>query len=111
MISAVDSRIVIVLTTLSADADADALAQTLIEERLVACVNVLPVKTVYGWKGKIERSPEQQVLLKTTAGRVQALETRLLQLHGYEVPEFLVVRVDAAADTYRDWVRDWVGGE
>ncbi len=101
MSSAVDSRIVIVLTTLGADADAAALAKTLIEERLVACVNIMPMTTVYCWKGKIEHNPEQQLFIKTTAARVEELETRLLQLHRYEVPEFLVVRVDASTEIYR----------
>ena len=109
MSSVVDSRIVIVLTTLGADVDAAALAKILIEERLVACVNIMPMTTVYCWKGKIEHNPEQQLLIKTTASRVEDLETRLLELHRYEVPEFLVIRVDASTEVYRDWVRSWVG--
>jgi len=107
--TAVDSRIVIVLTTLGADTDAAALAKTLIEERLVACVNIMPMTTVYCWKGKIEHNPEQQLLIKTTAAKVEDLETRLMELHRYEVPEFLVIRVDASTEVYRDWVRTWVG--
>ena len=100
-----DPRIVIVLTTLGADADAAALARTLVDERLAACVNVMPVMTsVYRWKGKVESDREQQLAIKTTAAQVGALEARLRALHPYEVPEFLVVPVDGASGAYRDWL-------
>jgi periplasmic divalent cation tolerance protein len=98
------SETAIVLTTLGADGDAAALARTLVEERLAACVNVLPPMTsVYRWKGQIEQDREQQLIIKTTAGRVPALEARLRTLHPYELPEFLVL--DAAAGAaYGTWV-------
>lgn len=94
----------IVLTTLGADADAVVLARTLVEERLAACVNVLPGMTsIYRWKGQLEQDREQQLIIKTTAARVAALEARLRALHPYELPEFLVL--DAAAGAaYGAWV-------
>ena len=62
--------VVIVLTTLGADADAVALARVLVDERLAACVNILPPMTsVYRWKDAVEQDREQQVVMKTTAGR------------------------------------------
>jgi periplasmic divalent cation tolerance protein len=101
---------VVVLTTIGADADAAALARTLVEERLAACVNVLPPMTsVYRWKGQIEQDREQQMLIKTTAGRVAALEARLRTLHPYDVPEFLVIRVAGGSDAYLAWLRESAG--
>lgn len=101
---------VIVLTTIGADADAAVLARTLVQERLAACVNILPPMTsVYRWKGQIEQDREQQLLIKTTAGRVAALETRLRALHSYEVPEFLVIRVTGGSDAYLHWLRESAG--
>ncbi|OFW15265.1 MAG: hypothetical protein A3H29_19690 [Acidobacteria bacterium RIFCSPLOWO2_02_FULL_67_21] len=98
---------VIVLTTLGADADAAALARTLVDERLAACVNVLPPMTsTYRWKGAVEQAREQQVVIKTTAGRVAALEARLRQLHPYELPEFLVVRAAGGSGAYVGWIRE-----
>jgi periplasmic divalent cation tolerance protein len=96
----------IVLTTLGADADAAGLARTLVEEHLAACVNVLPPMTsVYRWTGQIEQDHEQQLIIKTTAVRVAALEARLRALHPYELPEFLVL--DAAASAaYAAWLRE-----
>ena len=86
------SRPVIVLTTLGAQTDAVAFARVLVEERLAACVNVLPeMASIYRWKGAIEEDREQQLLIKTTRDRVEALEARFHELHPYEVAEFLVI--------------------
>jgi periplasmic divalent cation tolerance protein len=100
------STVSIVLTTLGADADAAALARTLVEERLAACVNVLPPMTsIYRWQGKLEQDSEQQLVIKTSPDRVAALQARLRQLHPYELPEFLVLDA-SASDAYLAWVTD-----
>lgn len=110
MSSSESSPVVLVLTTLGADTDAAALARTLVDEHLAACVNVLPPMTsTYRWKGTVEQDREQQVLMKTTADRIPALEARLRQLHPYELPEFIVLgTADGSAAAYLDWVRDAV---
>ena len=108
MSSTAPPAIVLVLTTLGADADAAALARTLVEERLAACVNVLPVTSVYRWKGQVEQDREQQLVIKTTAGRVAALETRLRALHPYELPEFLVLPAGGGSAAYLLWVAESV---
>ena len=99
-----DSSVSIVLTTLGADADAATIARTLIDERLAACVNILPPMTsVYRWQGKVEQDREQQIVIKTAQDRVRALQARLRQLHPYELPEFLVLDA-TASDAYFAWV-------
>ena len=109
MSSATDFQAVIVLTTLGADADASALARTLVEERLAACVNVLPpMLSTYRWKGNVEQDREQQLIIKTAADRVTALEARLRALHPYEVPEFLVIRLAGGSDAYLSWLTEAV---
>ena len=95
---------VIVLTTIGADADALGLARTLVEERLAACVNVLPAMTsIYRWKGTVETDREQQLILKTRPETVPALEARLKALHPYELPEFVVLSA-AASVAYAAWL-------
>ena len=102
--------VVLVLTTLPADADGAAFARTLVEERLAACVNVLPVMTsVYRWKGTIEQDREQQLVIKTTAGRVGALKARVRALHPYDVPELLVIPTREGSVDYLAWVVESVG--
>ena len=76
------------LTTLTAGADAAALARTLVADRLAACVNILPVMaSIYRWQGGVEEEREQQLVIKTGGDRVAALAARLGALHPYEVPE------------------------
>lgn len=97
--------VVLVLTTIAAEADGPAFARTLVDEQLAACVNVLPPMTsVYRWKGQVESDREQQVVIKTTRERLAALETRVKELHTYEVPEFVVIAADAGSSAYLDWV-------
>ena len=97
------------LTTLTAGADAAALARTLVADRLAACVNILPVMaSIYRWQGGVEEEREQQLVIKTGGDRVAALAARLGALHPYEVPEFLVLRVSEGSDAYLRWVRDSV---
>ena len=97
---------ILVLTTMPADARADALAKALVEERLAACVNVhIPMTSTYRWHGAIEVEPERQVVIKTMRANLTALEARLRALHPYDVPEFIVL--DATAnDVYGTWIAE-----
>ena len=109
MTSAEDRSPVIVLTTLGAATDAAAFARVLVDERLAACVNVLPVMTsIYRWKGSVEEAREQPLVIKTTRDRVAALESRFHELHPYEVAEFLVIGPAEASAAYGAWLADSV---
>ena len=102
---------VIVLTTIGASTDPAALARTLVEERLAACVNVLPVMTsYYRWKGTVEEDREQQLIIKTTPSRLPALEARLRELHPYEIPELLVLPIVGGSSAYLAWLQESVAG-
>ena len=102
--------VVLVLTTIAAEADGAVLARTLVDERLAACVNVLPPMTsVYRWKGQVEQDREQQVIIKTTRDKLPALEARVKELHSYELPEFVVIAAGGGADAYLKWVEEAVG--
>ena len=61
--------------------------------------------SIYRWKGSVEQDREQQLLIKTTAGRIDALEARLRELHPYELPEFIVLGAEAS-EAYAEWVDD-----
>lgn len=101
------AAVVIVLTTWPASSDASAVARTLVDERLAACVNVLgQMQSTYRWKDGIETDAERQIVIKTTESRLAVLEERLRALHPYEIPEFLVFRADGGGDAYLAWVHD-----
>jgi len=102
------SDLILILTTMPDDDRADALARTLVDERLAACVNVHgPMASTYRWKGAVEREAERQVVIKTTRARLADVEARLRSLHPYELPEFVVLDVQAS-DAYGEWVSDAV---
>lgn len=97
---------VVVCTTLPAGADAVALGKILVGERLAACVTTQPgIRSIYRWRDAIEEDEEQQLLIKTTADRVESLGDRIRELHPYEVPEFLVLPVIGGGGAYLEWVR------
>jgi periplasmic divalent cation tolerance protein len=96
----------IVLTTAANPDEAALLAGTLVEERLAACATLIPgVQSIYHWEGQIESSSETLVLLKTAADQLPALETRLHELHSYQIPEFLVLDVIAGSHPYLEWLQ------
>jgi periplasmic divalent cation tolerance protein len=98
--------VVLVLSTAPADGDtAERIARTLVDERLAACVNVHgPMVSIYRWKGSVERDDERQLVIKTTRENVPSLESRLRDLHPYELPEFIVLSASGGSDQYLSWV-------
>ncbi len=81
------------------------IAQALVEERLAACVSLVPgVRSIYRWQGAIEDDQEVLLVIKTHVERFAALAERLCALHPYEVPELLALPVDAGLAPYLQWV-------
>jgi periplasmic divalent cation tolerance protein len=102
---------VLVMTTLPNDADAAAFGRALVEERLAACVNLLPpMHSVYRWEGQVEQETERQLIIKTTRDRTVALWDRVRELHPYEVPEFVVVPIVDGNDAYLRWIGESTRG-
>lgn len=84
---------------------AEQIVRTLVEERVVACGNIMPgLTSIYRWRGAVERDAEVLVILKTTAPAVPRLLERAPALHPYEVPEILVFAVHAGHGPYLDWL-------
>jgi periplasmic divalent cation tolerance protein len=97
---------VIVWTTVPGDgALGKTLAHTLVNERLAACVSVLPVMhSTYRWQDQVAEDTECQVIIKTRRGHIERIKERLRALHTYEVPELLVVPIVDGSSAYLDWV-------
>jgi periplasmic divalent cation tolerance protein len=89
------------------DAEAGArIARTLVEERLAACVNLVPgVRSIYRWEGAVQDDGEVLLVVKTAAGRAEALAARVREVHPYDVPEVLLLAVQGGSAPYLDWVR------
>lgn len=96
----------IVLTTV--DAGADELARSLVESRVAACVQVVPVRSYYRWQGELTESAEQLLVIKTLdAERVAGA---LAASHPYEVPEIVTLAVDAVNEPYLAWMHESCAG-
>ena len=89
------------------DADTAArLARSLVDERLAACVNLVPgVRSIYRWEGQVEEAGEVLLVAKTRADRAAALASRVRDLHPYDVPEVLELPAVGGSAAYLDWVR------
>ena len=84
-------------------ASARRLAETLVGERLAACVNRLPgVLSTYRWQGELSTDGEELLLIKTTVARFEALKLRLLELHPCELPELIALPVERGHAAYLD---------
>ena len=97
----------VVLTTAANPDEAARLGRALVEERLAACATLIPgVQSIYRWQGNVESATETLLLIKTGPEQLAALDARLHELHSYEVPEFLVLAIDAASQSYLDWMQE-----
>jgi periplasmic divalent cation tolerance protein len=100
-----DVSFVVVTSTLPSSDKAAEIARVLVREGLIACMSILPqVRSVYFWDGELCDAAEVMCIMKTRADRIDALCARLLTLHPYEVPEFLVLDVKTGYDPYLSWI-------
>ena len=95
----------LVLSNLPPDR-ADAIARTLIEEHLAACINLLPIRSVYRWKGAIERGDEVPLVLKTRADLFDEIALAVKRLHPYEMPSIVATELPLVERDYADWLAD-----
>ncbi|MDO4708736.1 MAG: divalent-cation tolerance protein CutA [Pseudomonadota bacterium] len=98
--------ILVCFNTCPTHASAEQIASTLVEERLAACVNIVPgLTSIYRWQGRIARDTEWLLIIKTRSEKLDALRARLLALHPYELPELVAVQAADGLPAYLDWVR------
>ena len=99
-------QVVVALTTCPDEASAQAVATALVQERLATCVNrISGVRSTYFWDARLQDEAEILLIIKTTAGRLDELRSRLSALHPYELPELLAIDVAGGNERYLDWVR------
>ncbi|MBZ5629798.1 MAG: divalent-cation tolerance protein CutA [Acidobacteriia bacterium] len=101
----------IVLTTAGTREEAGKIARALVERRLAACVNVVPIESVYRWKDNVENAQEWLLLVKTTAEAVDDVDTAIRELHSYELPECVVLPIEGGSEEYLEWMGENVGIE
>lgn len=100
---------IVVITSCGSAEEADRIAEALVAERLAACVQILPMRSVYRWQGAVERAEEWQLQIKTRAALADRVEARIRALHGYDLPEIIALPVTAGSADYVDWVEAETG--
>ena len=95
----------LVLSTVDTHQEAERIAQHLVEERLAACVNIVPkILSIYRWKGTLERATEHLMIIKTVEDRLPSLTHRIKELHPYEVPEVIAFSIQDGDPAYLEWI-------
>ena len=96
---------IVVLTTCDSEKQAEKLAHTLVDQRLAACVNVLPkARSIYRWEGKIEDSTEWLLLIKSRRDLFTVLRAEIHKMHTYDVPEVVAIPVVDGSEAYLGWL-------
>jgi periplasmic divalent cation tolerance protein len=105
------SEHVVVYCTIGKLAEEEPLARALVEERLAACVNILPIlASIYRWKDRIEREGELLLVIKTRREKIEALKSAIVGRHPYEVPEIIVLPIEAGHAPYLAWIDECTTG-
>ena len=95
----------VLFVTVSSAKEAKRISVSLVENRLAACVNIIPsVQSVYKWNGELNMDDELLLIIKTKSDLVKEIEKQVRKLHTYETPEILSFSVDEANKKYLDWI-------
>jgi len=97
---------VIIVSTFPSKQSVTSIANKLVKKRLVACVNITTISSIYTWKGKIENQNEYLALFKTTKKNQSVLKKELRKLHPYDVPEIAEINVESINQSYMKWLVD-----
>lgn len=97
----------IVFVTAPNKDEAARIAESLVSERMAACVNIVGgIESVYRWEGEVTRDQEVLLIIKTTDERYEELERRVIELHSYSTPEVIAYRIERGSEAYLKWLRD-----
>ncbi len=100
----------LVFTTTESKDEAQKIAHALVERRLAACANIAgPIESVYRWKGEVENAQEWLLIIKTTAAGFPAVRDAIRELHSYELPECIMLSIEAGSAEYLNWIAENVG--
>ena len=103
---------VTIITTCGSEETALTIAAAVVDQGLAACVNILPsIKSYYYYKGGTHLDEEVMLMIKTTRERFGAVSQLIQELHTYEVPEILMLPIEACSDSFRDWLEEAVTRE
>jgi periplasmic divalent cation tolerance protein len=98
---------IVVLVTAGSETEASSIAKALVEQGLVACVNILPgVRSVFQWEGKVTEEYEYLLVAKTVSQAFERVAAAVKAIHSYSVPEVIALPIQQGLPEYLAWVRD-----
>jgi periplasmic divalent cation tolerance protein len=93
-------------TTVASREEAEKLAESIVTERLAVCAQIDgPITSLYTWEGRVERNEEYRLMFKLLPAQATTLEARVIELHPYDVPEWLMVSATHVGEKYLSWAR------
>ena len=98
----------VVLITAPSRDEAVAIANSLLEAKLAACINIFPIHSIYTWEGQLCADDEWQLIIKTDLTKFDALEAKVLKVHSYEVPEVVALPIVSGSKPYLQWMGEQV---
>jgi len=101
----------VILVTASSRAEAEAIAQALVQEKLAACVSLMPIHSIYTWQNEVHADQEWQLFIKSSLAQFPKLEARVREIHSYEVPEIIALPIVKGSSAYLNWIHDQVQGD
>ncbi len=97
---------ILILSTCTNVVEAKKIAKAIVEKKLAACVNIVPVHSVFRWKGSIEESDEQLLVVKTSSKLFEKVSECVKKLHSYELPEVISLEIRQGSKPYLKWIQD-----
>lgn len=96
--------VIVVMVTASSEDEAVAIANHLVRHHLAACVSLFPVSSIYTWQNQVHHDQEWQLMIKTQQDKFTELETKVRELHTYEVPEVIALPIETGSTPYLNWI-------
>jgi len=96
----------VVLVTASSQTQGEAIARSLLENKLAACINMTAVNSFYTWQGKINSDSEWQLIIKTDLALFELVSGKIQELHSYDVPEIIALPIVAGSQSYLSWIKE-----
>jgi periplasmic divalent cation tolerance protein len=97
---------IFVYVTTSSVREAERIGERLVDEKLAACVNIFPMRSIYRWKGRIERAREAVLIVKTRKSLAERVKRRICELHSYELPCIVMFNIDGGLREFLRWISE-----
>lgn len=96
----------VVMVTATDIQEARAIAQVLLDAKLAACVSIMPIHSIYRWQGEVQQAEECQLLIKTDLAKFEAIQSKVQEVHSYEVPEIIALPILNGSSAYLKWIAE-----